>query len=85
LSANAAIPRQDSSFAGHVVVCKINAISIKNDCNMQDQTEFKLLIFLFVAAAEQFAVQSNCPTPGCEGIGHVKGAKYVKHHRYGKL
>ena len=21
-----------------------------------------------------------CPTPGCKGIGHVKGAKYTTHH-----
>jgi hypothetical protein len=26
--------------------------------------------------------QSGCPTPGCKGIGHIKGAKYVGHHRY---
>ncbi|KAK2173394.1 hypothetical protein NP493_879g01071 [Ridgeia piscesae] len=24
--------------------------------------------------------QSSCPTPGCSGIGHVKGAKYTGHH-----
>lgn len=24
--------------------------------------------------------QSGCPTPGCKGIGHIKGAKYVGHH-----
>ena len=24
----------------------------------------------------------DCPTPGCTGIGHVKGAKYTGHHRY---
>ena len=22
----------------------------------------------------------SCPTPGCRGIGHVKGAKYTTHH-----
>jgi hypothetical protein len=22
----------------------------------------------------------ECPTPGCRGLGHVKGAKYVSHH-----
>ena len=26
--------------------------------------------------------QSGCPTPGCKGIGHIKGAKYIGHHRY---
>lgn len=25
---------------------------------------------------------SSCPTPGCNGIGHIKGAKYTGHHRY---
>ncbi|XP_070556863.1 lethal(3)malignant brain tumor-like protein 4 isoform X2 [Ptychodera flava] len=24
--------------------------------------------------------QSGCPTPGCKGIGHIKGAKYIGHH-----
>jgi len=24
----------------------------------------------------------GCPTPGCKGVGHIKGAKYVGHHRY---
>lgn len=23
---------------------------------------------------------SGCPTPGCKGIGHIKGAKYTGHH-----
>jgi len=27
-------------------------------------------------------VLGDCPTPGCTGIGHVKGAKYTGHHRY---
>jgi len=27
-------------------------------------------------------VQGDCPTPGCTGIGHVKGAKFTGHHRY---
>jgi len=25
--------------------------------------------------------QGICPTPGCTGIGHIKGAKYTGHHR----
>jgi len=25
--------------------------------------------------------QGSCPTPGCNGIGHIKGAKYTGHHR----
>ncbi|XP_071807333.1 lethal(3)malignant brain tumor-like protein 4 isoform X1 [Asterias amurensis] len=24
--------------------------------------------------------QAGCPTPGCNGIGHIKGAKYTGHH-----
>ncbi|KAK3601541.1 hypothetical protein CHS0354_027682 [Potamilus streckersoni] len=24
--------------------------------------------------------QSGCPTPGCKGVGHIKGAKYTGHH-----
>ncbi|XP_054772350.2 lethal(3)malignant brain tumor-like protein 4 [Lytechinus pictus] len=24
--------------------------------------------------------QSGCPTPGCNGVGHIKGAKYTGHH-----
>jgi len=27
------------------------------------------------------SMQGDCPTPGCTGIGHVKGAKYTGHHR----
>lgn len=25
--------------------------------------------------------QGVCPTPGCRGVGHIKGAKYTGHHR----
>uniref|UniRef100_A0A8C2ITC5 L3MBTL histone methyl-lysine binding protein 3 n=1 Tax=Cyprinus carpio TaxID=7962 RepID=A0A8C2ITC5_CYPCA len=25
--------------------------------------------------------QSGCPTPGCTGVGHIKGARYSGHHR----
>jgi len=28
------------------------------------------------------SMQGDCPTPGCTGIGHVKGSKYTGHHRY---
>lgn len=24
----------------------------------------------------------GCPTVGCKGIGHIKGAKYTGHHRF---
>ncbi|XP_022091136.1 lethal(3)malignant brain tumor-like protein 1 isoform X2 [Acanthaster planci] len=24
--------------------------------------------------------QAGCPTPGCNGVGHIKGAKYTGHH-----
>ncbi|KAL5016605.1 hypothetical protein ScPMuIL_006194 [Solemya velum] len=26
--------------------------------------------------------QGGCPTPGCKGIGHIKGAKYTGHHSH---
>ena len=26
---------------------------------------------------------SSCPTPGCTGVGHIKGPRYANHHRYG--
>ncbi|KAL8570654.1 hypothetical protein ACOMHN_039089 [Nucella lapillus] len=29
---------------------------------------------------EETFQQSSCPTPGCNGVGHIKGAKYVGHH-----
>lgn len=25
--------------------------------------------------------QGVCPTPGCRGVGHIKGARYTGHHR----
>uniref|UniRef100_A0A674B4J8 L3MBTL histone methyl-lysine binding protein 3 n=1 Tax=Salmo trutta TaxID=8032 RepID=A0A674B4J8_SALTR len=25
--------------------------------------------------------QGGCPTPGCKGVGHIKGARYSGHHR----
>ncbi|RXM36342.1 Lethal(3)malignant brain tumor-like protein 3 [Acipenser ruthenus] len=24
--------------------------------------------------------QGGCPTPGCKGVGHIKGARYSGHH-----
>ncbi|CAB1349729.1 unnamed protein product [Coregonus sp. 'balchen'] len=29
--------------------------------------------------------QGVCPTPGCRGVGHIKGAKYTGHHRLADL
>ncbi|XP_021915653.1 lethal(3)malignant brain tumor-like protein 3 isoform X2 [Zootermopsis nevadensis] len=29
---------------------------------------------------EEMVETPECPTPGCRGLGHVKGAKYVSHH-----
>ncbi|XP_072913405.1 lethal(3)malignant brain tumor-like protein 3 isoform X4 [Hemitrygon akajei] len=28
--------------------------------------------------------QGGCPTPGCKGIGHIKGVKHSGHHRAGR-
>ncbi|XP_022237043.1 lethal(3)malignant brain tumor-like protein 4 [Limulus polyphemus] len=25
--------------------------------------------------------QGGCPTPGCNGAGHIKGPRYTTHHR----
>ncbi|KAK3091272.1 hypothetical protein FSP39_018509 [Pinctada imbricata] len=32
------------------------------------------------APADLVPGPSGCPTPGCKGIGHIKGAKYTGHH-----
>ena len=40
--------------------------------------------YLFVPAPADLVNspgQGGCPTPGCNGIGHIKGAKYTGHHR----
>ena len=37
--------------------------------------------FLLCSSATREKISSAaCPTPGCKGIGHVKGAKYSTHH-----
>ncbi|PIK43127.1 putative lethal(3)malignant brain tumor-like protein 3-like [Apostichopus japonicus] len=34
-----------------------------------------------IADIEDYKVnQAGCPTPGCSGLGHIKGAKYTGHH-----
>jgi hypothetical protein len=38
-----------------------------------------LHLFKILAHADKLNTVS-CPTPGCRGIGHVKGAKYTTHH-----
>ena len=38
-------------------------------------------IFLHPLSATREKISSAaCPTPGCKGVGHVKGAKYSTHH-----
>lgn len=34
----------------------------------------------FLLATREKISSAACPTPGCKGIGHVKGAKYSTHH-----
>lgn len=38
-----------------------------------------MFLGLFLATREKIS-SAACPTPGCKGIGHVKGAKYSTHH-----
>lgn len=38
-----------------------------------------MFLVLFLATREKIS-SAACPTPGCKGIGHVKGAKYSTHH-----
>ncbi|XP_057187233.1 lethal(3)malignant brain tumor-like protein 4 [Triplophysa rosa] len=33
-----------------------------------------------VSEQKSSVAQGVCPTPGCKGIGHIKGAKYTGHH-----
>lgn len=37
----------------------------------------------FIAPQDMFETseQGGCPTPGCKGVGHIKGARYSGHHR----
>ena len=34
----------------------------------------------YISATREKISSAACPTPGCKGIGHVKGAKYSTHH-----
>ena len=41
-----------------------------------------IMFFCFVPVVSQIAhTESGCPTPGCNGAGHIKGAKFTGHHR----
>ena len=43
------------------------------------------LYFCILLDASDLVVSSGpgiCPTPGCKGIGHIKGPKFNGHHRY---
>lgn len=33
-------------------------------------------------AVEDTMKEGGCPTPGCNGVGHIKGSKYIGHHRW---
>jgi hypothetical protein len=39
-----------------------------------------MMVWLLSIAPEELVETPECPTPGCRGLGHVKGAKYVSHH-----
>lgn len=39
-----------------------------------------MMVWFVPIAPEDLVETPECPTPGCRGIGHVKGAKYVSHH-----
>lgn len=39
-----------------------------------------MMDWLLPTAPEEMVETPECPTPGCRGLGHVKGAKYVSHH-----
>ncbi|XP_072170045.1 lethal(3)malignant brain tumor-like protein 4 [Diadema setosum] len=39
-----------------------------------------LLVLPINPLSADSATSSGCPTPGCNGVGHIKGAKYTGHH-----
>jgi len=40
-------------------------------------------VCVFTAPQDMFETseQGGCPTAGCKGVGHIKGARYSGHHR----
>lgn len=54
----------------------INFASVKRNV----KTGFLLTRNFLVSATREKISSAACPTPGCKGIGHVKGAKYSTHH-----
>ncbi|MBN3324971.1 LMBL4 protein, partial [Atractosteus spatula] len=45
-------------------------------------------LFWFVSGPADLKIsttQGVCPTPGCRGVGHIKGARYTGHHSFGPL
>ena len=48
-------------------------------CFLQCSRE-RFRIPLRSSATREKISSAACPTPGCKGIGHVKGAKYSTHH-----
>ncbi len=32
-------------------------------------------------SAPAHVTDTSCPTPGCTGVGHIKGPRYANHHR----
>ena len=41
---------------------------------------FRYVVYFNNSATREKISSAACPTPGCKGIGHVKGAKYSTHH-----
>ena len=44
------------------------------------RTLFSYVVCFDNSATREKISSAACPTPGCKGIGHVKGAKYSTHH-----
>lgn len=39
-----------------------------------------MMVSSLSTAPEDLVETPECPTPGCRGLGHAKGAKYMSHH-----